>query len=61
MAKFNSAWLIGKRQFRSLTGVDADTSRELVGHSRLKSSTMFRQRMRRPEQRASCWKSMDQR
>ena len=24
MAKFNSAWLIHKRQFRSLTGVEAD-------------------------------------
>ncbi len=30
MAKFNSAWLISKRQFRSLTGVDADTFCKLV-------------------------------
>jgi len=30
MANFNSAWLISKRQFRSLTGVEADTFRELV-------------------------------
>jgi len=30
MAKFNSAWLIHKRQFRALTGVEADTFRELV-------------------------------
>ena len=25
MAKFNSVWLLRKRQFRSLTGVEADT------------------------------------
>jgi len=30
MAKFNSAWLISKRQFRSLTGVEADTFGKLV-------------------------------
>ena len=30
MAKFNSTWLIGKRQFRSLTGVDAETFHKLV-------------------------------
>ncbi len=30
MAKFNSEWLIHKRQFRSLTGVEADIYRELV-------------------------------
>mgnify|MGYP001168059159 FL=1 len=30
MAKFNSRWLISKRQFRSLTGVEADTFRKLV-------------------------------
>jgi hypothetical protein len=30
MAKFNSAWLISKRQFRTLTGVDADTFQQLV-------------------------------
>ncbi len=30
MAKFNSAWLISKRQFRSLTGIEADTFRKLV-------------------------------
>ena len=31
MAKFNSAWLIHKQQFRSLTGVEAYTFLELVG------------------------------
>ena len=30
MAKFNSAWLISKRQFRTLTGVDADTFQQLA-------------------------------
>ncbi len=30
MAKFNSTWLIGKQQFRSLTGVDAGTFRKMV-------------------------------
>ena len=30
MAKFNSAWLISKRQFRSLTGVEAETFHKLV-------------------------------
>lgn len=30
MAKFNSAWLVRKRQFRSLTGVTAETFREMV-------------------------------
>ena len=30
MAKFNSAWLISKRQFRSLTGIETGTFRELV-------------------------------
>ena len=30
MAKFNSAWLIRKRQFRSLTGVDAGTFVQMV-------------------------------
>ncbi len=30
MARFNSAWLVSKRQFRCLTGVDADTFRQLV-------------------------------
>lgn len=30
MAKFNSAWLVSKRQFRTLTGVDADTFQQLV-------------------------------
>ena len=30
MAKFNSAWLISKRQFRSLTGVETDTFHALV-------------------------------
>jgi len=30
MAKFNSTWLISKRQFRTLTGVDAAAFRELA-------------------------------
>jgi len=30
MAKFNSAWLISKRQFRSLTGIGANTFQKLV-------------------------------
>jgi transposase len=30
MAKFNSAWLLRKRPFRSLTGVDAGTFHEMV-------------------------------
>ena len=30
MAKFNSAWLISKRQFRTLTGVDASTFQQLI-------------------------------
>lgn len=30
MAKFNSAWLVRERHFRSLTGVTADTFREMV-------------------------------
>jgi len=30
MARFNRAWLIPKRQFRSLTGGEAGTSRALV-------------------------------
>jgi len=34
MAKFNSAWLISKRQFRSLTGIEADTFRKLVDRLR---------------------------
>lgn len=35
MAKFNSTWLISKRQFQTLTGVDADTFRELVERLRV--------------------------
>ena len=34
MAKFNSAWLISKRQFRSLTGIEVDTFRKLVDRLR---------------------------
>ena len=34
MAKFNSAWLISKRQFRSLTGIEAATFRKLVDRLR---------------------------
>ncbi len=34
MAKFNSAWLISKRQFRSLTGVETDTFHALVKYRR---------------------------
>lgn len=30
MAKFNSTWLVGQRQFRSLTGVAAETFRTMV-------------------------------
>ena len=34
MAKFNSAWLISKRQFRSLTGIEANTFHKLVDRLR---------------------------
>jgi len=34
MAKFNSTWLMSKRQFRTLTGVDAATFREWVARLR---------------------------
>jgi len=34
MAKFNSAWLIRKRQFRSLTGIEAATFREMADRLR---------------------------
>ena len=34
MAKFNSAWLISKRQFRSLTGIETGTLRALVDRLR---------------------------
>ncbi len=34
MAKFNAAWLIGKRQFRSLTGITPDIFRTMVGRLR---------------------------
>ena len=34
MAKFNSAWLISKRQFRSLTGIETGTFRTLVDRLR---------------------------
>jgi len=34
MAKFTSTWLVGKRQFRSLTGVDAKTFHKMVDRLR---------------------------
>lgn len=30
MADFNSAWLLGKRQFQSLSGVNAEQFRRMV-------------------------------
>ncbi len=48
MAKFNSAWLIHKRQFRSLTGVEADTFRKLV--QRLQPH--WRERIETPKNRS---------
>lgn len=48
MAKFNSAWLISKRQFRSLTGVDADTFRKLVERLR----PHWRERIELPKNRS---------
>lgn len=48
MAKFNSAWLIPKRQFRSLTGVEADTFRELVERLR----PYWRERIEAPKNRS---------
>ena len=48
MAKFNSAWLISKRQFRSLTGVEADTFRELVDRLR----PHWRERIEAPKKRS---------
>jgi len=46
MAKFNSAWLISKRQFRSLTGVEADTFGKLVARLR----PHWRERIEAPEE-----------
>jgi len=48
MAKFNSAWLISKRQFRSLTGVEADTFRKLVERLR----PHWRERIEAPKNRS---------
>ena len=48
MARFNSAWLIDKRQFRSLTGVEADIFRELV----LRLRPLWRQRIEVPKNRS---------
>ena len=48
MAKFNSAWLISKRQFRSLTGVEADTFGKLVARLR----PHWRERIEAPKNRS---------
>ena len=48
MARFNIAWLIDKRQFRSLTGVEAATFRELVGRLR----PHWRERIEGPKNRS---------
>ncbi len=48
MAKFNSAWLIHKLQFRSLTGVEADTFRKLVERLR----PHWRERIEAPKNRS---------
>ena len=48
MAKFNSAWFISKRQFRSLTGVEADTSGKLVARLR----PHWRERIEAPKNRS---------
>jgi len=48
MARFNSAWLIDKRQFRSLTGVEADIFRELV----LRLRPHWRERIEVPKNRS---------
>ena len=47
MAKFNSAWLISKRQFRSLTGVEANTFGKLVARLR----PHWRERIEAPKNR----------
>ncbi len=48
MARFNIAWLIDKRQFRSLTGVEVATFRELVGRLR----PHWRERIEGPKNRS---------
>ncbi len=48
MARFNIAWLIDKRQFRSLTGVEADIFRELV----LRLRPHWRERIEGPKNRS---------
>jgi len=48
MAKFDSAWLISKRQFRSLTGVEADTFGKLVARLR----PHWRERIEAPKNRS---------
>ena len=48
MAKFNSAWLISKRQFRSLTGVETDTFHALVERLR----PHWRDRIEAPKNRS---------
>lgn len=48
MARFNIAWLIEKRQFRSLTGVEADTFHELVRRLR----PHWRERIEVPKNRS---------
>ena len=48
MAKFNSAWLIHKQHFRSLTGVEPYTFLELVGRLR----PHWRERIEAPKNRS---------
>ena len=48
MAKFNSAWLISKRQFRSLTGIEANTFHKLVDRLR----PHWRERIEAPKNRS---------
>ena len=48
MARFNSAWLVRKGQFRSLTGVTADTFREMVERLR----PHWRERVVEPKNRS---------
>ena len=48
MAKFNSTWLLRKRPFRSLTGVEAGTFREMVKRLR----PHWRERIVEPKNRS---------
>ena len=48
MAKFNSAWLFHKQQFRSLTGVEPYTFLELVERLR----PHWRERIEAPKNRS---------